>query len=68
MAGKIKQSKKESFIHQFFFNNSKEIDYSSGVSGRSYSSSGYSSSSYSSSSRSWSGGGSSGGGGSSSSW
>ena len=66
-AGKIKPSKDESFIHQFFYNNSKEIDYSSGGSGGSYSSGGYSSSS-SSSSRSWSGGGSSGGGGSSSSW
>lgn len=69
-AGKIKPSKKETLIHQFFHNNSKEIDYSSGGSGGSYSSGGYSSSSYSSSSSSssWSGGGSSGGGGSSSSW
>lgn len=67
-AGKIKPSNKESFIHQFFYNNSKEIDYSSGGSGGSYSSGGYSRSSFSSSSRSWSGGGSSGGGGSSSSW
>lgn len=66
-AGKIKPSEKESFIHQFFYKNSKEIDYSSGGSGGSYSRGGYSSSS-SSSSRSWSGGGSSGGGGSSSSW
>lgn len=69
-AGKIKPSKKESFVHQLFFNNSKEVEYSSGGSGGSYSSGGYSSSSYSSSSSSssWSGGGSSGGGGSSSSW
>ncbi|MBK8367262.1 MAG: TPM domain-containing protein [Bacteroidetes bacterium] len=72
-AGKIKTSKKESFIHQFFYNNSEKYETSSGGSGGSYSSSGYSgssSSSYSSSSSSssWSGGGSSGGGGSSSSW
>jgi uncharacterized protein len=74
-AGKIKASKKGSFIYQFFYNNSVKYETSSGGSGSSYSRSGYSSSSSSSSSyssssssSSWSGGGSSGGGGSSSSW
>jgi uncharacterized protein len=76
-AGKIKTSKKGSFIHQLFYNNSVKYETSSGGSSGSYSSSGYSSSSSSSSSSSyssssssssWSGGGSSGGGGSSSSW